>query len=129
MALPGLFVPIEHQGRVLVDGGLVNPVPYDVFPGTGNFSVAVDVLGTRTPEDSQIPASSEATFNAFQIMQASIIKAKLSHRPPDLYLKPDVRDIKMLEFYRFEQIYRQALPERNRLKRELTTRPGGTGQR
>ncbi|TNF90142.1 MAG: patatin-like phospholipase family protein, partial [Gammaproteobacteria bacterium] len=31
IAIPGLFSPLQHQGRVLVDGGLVNPVPYDLL--------------------------------------------------------------------------------------------------
>ncbi|MGL1080556.1 patatin-like phospholipase family protein, partial [Vibrio parahaemolyticus] len=28
MALPALFTPIEYQGRYLLDGGLVNPLPF-----------------------------------------------------------------------------------------------------
>ncbi|MFO8182565.1 MAG: patatin-like phospholipase family protein, partial [Candidatus Aegiribacteria sp.] len=31
MGLPGIFTPVEIDGRVLIDGGGVNPVPWDVL--------------------------------------------------------------------------------------------------
>ena len=31
MALPALFTPVTREGRVLMDGGLVNPLPFDVL--------------------------------------------------------------------------------------------------
>jgi len=46
MALPGLFTPVRHDGRVLVDGGLVNPVPVSLARAMGaDVVIAVD-LGT-----------------------------------------------------------------------------------
>lgn len=48
-AIPGLFTPHRCQGRVLVDGGLVNPVPVDVARQLGaRFVIAVSVLGAPT---------------------------------------------------------------------------------
>ena len=122
MAVPGLFAPVEHEGRVLVDGGLVNPVPYDVFPVGCGITVAVDALGKRTPEGSSIPSYFDTSFNTFQIMQASIINAKLENRRPDIFLRPDIRNVRVLDFYRFEEIFREAEPERDRLRSELRKR-------
>lgn len=127
MAVPGLFAPVEHEGLVLVDGGLVNPVPYDVFPDQCGFTVAVDVLGERTPEGASTPSYFDTSFNTFQIMQASIINAKLEHSRPDIFLRPDIRNIRMLDFYRFEEIFRQAEPERARLRDELERRLSASG--
>jgi NTE family protein len=43
-SVPGLFVPAEREGRFLVDGGLVNPLPVDVARRLGADAViAVDV--------------------------------------------------------------------------------------
>ena len=43
-SVPGLFVPAEHEGRFLVDGGLVNPLPVDVTRRLGaDIVIAVDV--------------------------------------------------------------------------------------
>ncbi|MFN8624570.1 MAG: patatin-like phospholipase family protein [Candidatus Binatia bacterium] len=46
VAIPGLFTPQRWQGRWLVDGGLVNPLPVDVARQLGaQFVIAVSVLG------------------------------------------------------------------------------------
>jgi NTE family protein len=44
MSLPGIFQPVEVEGRVLLDGGLVNQVPVDVVRAMGaDIVIAVDV--------------------------------------------------------------------------------------
>lgn len=44
IALPGLFTPIERNGRLLVDGGLVNPVPVSLARAMGaDIVIAVDL--------------------------------------------------------------------------------------
>lgn len=48
IALPGLFTPVLHQGVVLVDGGLVNPVPVSVARAMGaDVVIAVDLNTDR----------------------------------------------------------------------------------
>jgi len=102
---------------------------YDVFPHAGargcEITLAVDVLGTRTADESPVPSYFETSFNTFQIMQAAIVEAKLAHRRPDIFLRPDIRNVRVLEFYRFQEIFRQAEPARDRLRRELLARLAG----
>lgn len=44
IAIPGVFTPIVHQGRLLVDGGLVNPVPVSLCRAMGaDVVIAVDL--------------------------------------------------------------------------------------
>ena len=44
IALPGLFTPAVHEGRLLVDGGLVNPVPVSLCRALGaDIVIAVDL--------------------------------------------------------------------------------------
>ena len=44
IALPGLFTPVEREGRWLVDGGLVNPVPVSLCRAMGaDLVIAVDL--------------------------------------------------------------------------------------
>ncbi len=66
IALPGLISPVRHQGRWLVDGGLVNPVPVSVCHALGAEEViAVDLQTTllgRRHEDA--PTGSEAEADA-----------------------------------------------------------------
>jgi len=45
-AIPGVFTPLLHEGRVLVDGGIVNPLPISAVQALGAERViAVDVFG------------------------------------------------------------------------------------
>ncbi len=53
IALPGLFTPMQRDGRLLVDGGLVNPVPVSLCRAMGaDVVIAVDLnwdlVGRRT---------------------------------------------------------------------------------
>lgn len=44
IALPGLFSPVWHSGKLLVDGGLVNPVPVSLARAMGaDIVIAVDL--------------------------------------------------------------------------------------
>jgi NTE family protein len=117
--LPGVFKPVVIEDRVLVDGGCVNPVPFDLIRDQCDILIAVDVLGKRVPGDDLMPSYSEALFNTFQIAEATIVKQKLKSHPPDLYLEPAISDVKMLDFQKSEQVYEQMIPECERLTREL----------
>lgn len=46
MSLPGLFPPLSYEGRWLVDGGLVNPLPISICRALGaDFVIAVNLNG------------------------------------------------------------------------------------
>ncbi|MEW8506977.1 MAG: patatin-like phospholipase RssA [Candidatus Thiodiazotropha sp.] len=46
ISLPGLFTPLQHQGRWLVDGGLANPVPVSLCRAMGaDIVIAVNLNG------------------------------------------------------------------------------------
>lgn len=46
-AIPGVFVPIEHEGRMLIDGGVVAAVPTKAVRKLGaEIVIAVDVLAS-----------------------------------------------------------------------------------
>lgn len=50
VSIPGIFKPVTYQGKVCVDGGVINPVPVSVVKGAGARRViAVNVFPT-TPE-------------------------------------------------------------------------------
>ncbi|TVP83715.1 MAG: patatin-like phospholipase family protein [Thioalkalivibrio sp.] len=124
MAVPGLFKPVSYQDRLLVDGGLTNPVPFDLLEDC-DLIIAVDVLGTRTPDAAnELPSSLENIFNTFQIMQNSILSEKLRRLEPDIMVRPEIEGVRVLEFYRFEDIFEQGRPARDALEAELRERLG-----
>lgn len=117
-ALPGLFTPVEIDDHVLIDGGAVNPLPWDVLPADCDVTVAVDVTGDRTRTGDLSPL--EAVFNTFVIMQGSIAAAKRAHAGPDIYVESGISDVRALEFHRIDEIFAQAEPARDELKRQLS---------
>ncbi len=60
IAVPGLMTPVVHNGRLLVDGGLVNPVPVSLCRAMGaDIVIAVDVgadMVARMPRSRQAEA-------------------------------------------------------------------------
>jgi NTE family protein len=62
IAVPGLFRPVERTDRVLVDGGMTNPLPFDLLRGRADIVVAVDVTGGPTRRSGGIPSPFESMF-------------------------------------------------------------------
>lgn len=51
IAIPGLLTPVLMGGRVLVDGGLLNPVPVEpVLAVTADYTLAVNLTGPDSPQ-------------------------------------------------------------------------------
>ncbi len=105
MAMPAIFEPVLLNETVLVDGGAVNPLPYDLIRQECDLTIAIDVSGekTYTPGDP-VPNMVESILSTFQIMQTSIVKAKQNLSPPDIYVKPALTNIRVLDFYRYKEI-------------------------
>lgn len=62
IAIPGLFTPVMINGRLLVDGGLTNPVPVDPTSAVpADVVIAVSVFGSRQNEKSSPAHVSAAT--------------------------------------------------------------------
>jgi NTE family protein len=119
MAIPGIFEPVRIDGRVLIDGGTVNPVPWDLLFDDCDIVVGVDVSGVRTRPESGETGFFEVLFNSVKVMQSAIVGEKLRHRRPDILIAPQIKDIRALEFYNAESVFEQAKPARKQLENEL----------
>jgi len=119
MALPGLFTPVELDGRVLIDGGTVNPVPYDVLMDSCDIVIAVDINSGSAADPDELPGYFSTIFASVQIMQRAIVEHELRARPPHIYIQPDLRQFRTLHYYKADEIYRQAKTAKDQLKRRL----------
>lgn len=119
MGLPGVFTPVVRDGRVLIDGGGVNPVPHDILQEECDLVIAIDVMGTRNPGKHPLPNVFRAVLHTFDIMQNSIIAQRLKVNPPDILIQPDVENVEILEFDKAPSVYRQTAPAAEQLRREL----------
>lgn len=119
LAIPWLFKPVRMGDLLLVDGGAVNPLPYDLLQGECDIVIAVDVMGTRPNQGKYKPSMLDYLFNTYQIMQKSIVRQKMNQRRPDIYIDVDGSGVRVMEFFKAAEIYRQAAPAKERLKRQL----------
>ncbi len=120
MAIPGVFEPVTRNGRVLIDGGTCNPVPYDLLMDCCDIVIAVDVIGERTPPSSGLPGYFETVFNSIKVMQTAVMHEKRLRQKPAIYISVPVVDIRALEFYRAQEVFDQAAPARDSLKQQLS---------
>jgi NTE family protein len=133
MAVPGIFPPVDVNGRQLVDGGVANPLPYDLVRAGSDIVIAIDVSGEREVEDGESLSSIGVLLHSFHTMSNNILAEKLKQQRPDIYIRPDIRNVRVLEFYKAKQVFEQAQPARRELVRDLRkavrsyhSRPGCT---
>ncbi len=127
-ALPHLARPVVLDGRVLIDGGYVNPVPYDVIMDRADITVAIDVTGdTKRRPGTTIPNTLAAMTGATQILFHSITREKLKSVAPDIFIRPEVGAFGALDYFRIQDIFRAAEPAKQRLKNKLSQIVMATG--
>jgi len=121
IALPVIFQPVIVNNRALMDGGLVDPLPFDLAARGGDITVAIDVSGAPRSDPREMgPGAVEAIVTCSQILQRSIVREKLKSSQPDVYIDVDVDAFHVLEFHRFREILAAAAPAKELLKRKLT---------
>ncbi len=119
IAFPGLFRPVQIDGRVLVDGGATNPLPFDRLAGRADLVVAVDIFGVPAAERNDLPGAWESMFTTLLIMGSTIVAAKHKHAPPDLVIRPNVAIFRTLDFYQASSIIRAAEAAKAGMKEKL----------
>ena len=129
-ALPSLITPVEIDGRVLIDGGYVNPTPFDLLRTEAAITIGVDVTGAPQPRvGGKLPGSLETWIGAMQITFRSIVREKLRNNAPDIMIRPNVGGFGALDFYKFREIFAASEPAKDELKRALETVLKAQGKR
>jgi NTE family protein len=118
-ALPAVFRPVLIDGRVMIDGGLWNPVPFDHLAGKADVTIGVDVTGRPVEGAAELPNGIDSLYGATQLTMRSIVALKLEKAPPDIFLCPDVGRFRVLDFLKAEDILSVSAGIRDELKRAL----------
>jgi NTE family protein len=119
MAIPGVLHPVLHDNRLLIDGGTVNPLPFDTLRHTADIIVAVDITRSIECAEGTIPSPIDSLFLALDIMTHTIVSGKLQTSAPDILLRPAVGDFGSLDFLRAAEILKASEPIKEELKRRL----------
>jgi NTE family protein len=118
VAIPGVFAPLKLEGRLYVDGGVSNNLPYDLLP-EGSFRLAVDVA--TEPEDSEknAPGALEVVAGSMRILMQSLLEARLERSPPEALIRPDSRRFGIFDVRDAEEILAAAAPAAEETKRAV----------
>jgi NTE family protein len=120
LAIPGLVKPVTIGGRVLIDGGAINPLPYDRLLGPGRLVLAVDTSAPATISDSRVPEPLEAMVGVSQILTRALVQRMIERQPPDILIRAGGEGFGGLDFFRWQAILDAAQPAKEEVKRRLS---------
>jgi len=104
IALPGVFTPVEQDGQLLVDGGLLDNLPADAARRIGaDAVVAVDVssddqvvshltqaLHRRRYVPNGLVDTLEVLYRSLVVMMAEIARRRLAEAHPEIIIRPAI---------------------------------------
>ena len=119
MAIPGVFSPVVVDGRVLVDGGIVNNVPYDLLVDKCTHTIAIDVGPARMPDESRVPNIVDSTLGMFDMLIEKVMESKKQKTAATIYIQPEITNVRVLDFDKIESVFEQSRPAMADLKEQL----------
>ncbi len=94
-AVPGMFQPVEINGRDYVDGGLTSPVPAQAARAMGaDFVIAVDISNVDRPD--RLAGTLEVLLQTFAIMGHAISRHELEDA--DVVIRPKTAAVSSTDF-------------------------------
>lgn len=105
MSAPGVFAPVEIDGRLLVDGGIVENLPVDVAKALGvDIVIAVDV-GFQPVGRKQLTSALAVSNQAVTIMmQRETIRQRSILGSGDVLIEPDLGNLMSTDFAAAERL-------------------------
>ncbi len=129
MSIPAVFAPVEVDGRLLVDGGMVDNIPMDVARQMGVDRLIVVDIGTPLMARDQLLTVVDVLNQTTTMMTRRNSEAQLATlRPEDVLIQPPLAAYGSTDFGSTEQLmdagYRAAQALQGRLA-ELRSPAGG----
>lgn len=116
-ALPTLYSPVEINGKVLIDGGVVDNYPIEELKSRGiDIIIGVDVQdGLKTREELKGVTSVLAQINNFSMIE----KMEGKQKATDIYIKPDIKGFTVVAFDKGKEIIEKGKEKALEFVREL----------
>ncbi|MEY2853239.1 MAG: hypothetical protein RL030_371 [Pseudomonadota bacterium] len=107
MSVPGVFAPVRLDGRLLVDGGVVDNVPIDEARRLGAQRLIVSRVGTPLLTEEQLTSPLAVSEQMTHMLMKRIVEEQLATLgPDDELIVPDLADITSQDFNRSAQAIR-----------------------
>jgi NTE family protein len=120
LSIPAVFEPIIYQQRVLIDGGTSNNLPFDIIRDDCDILIAIDVSGTKSfPIEPKIPNWFDNMMTSFQILQSSIVEHQMKVCKPEIYIKPSLQDVGILDFDKINYVLQSVRKDVKYFRKEL----------
>jgi NTE family protein len=119
IAIPGLITAPKINGRIHVDGGIVNPVPFDKVLEGNDIVVAIDVTGKPRPIKGSNASNIELAIGSLLIMFNQLAETRRALSPPDIYIVPQVDQFSSGDFFKVKDMLAAAEPSKEHFKRML----------
>ncbi|MGI9426888.1 MAG: patatin-like phospholipase family protein [Hyphomicrobiaceae bacterium] len=120
IAIPVLFSPVVVEGRAAADGGIIDPLPYDTIRADAEITVAIDVSGGSSETTvGPNPSISTMLTQSLQILQKTIIRERLRHVEPDIYVEVDLDSYGALQFHKAKAIIAASEPVKELVRSKL----------
>lgn len=104
MSIPGVIAPLDVNGRLLVDGGLVRNLPVDIARAMGVDVVIAVNLGTPLLKRSELTSALGVTVQMIAILTEQNVRRSLARLgPKDILIQPHLGDITAIDFDRGEE--------------------------
>ncbi|MGP5568457.1 patatin-like phospholipase family protein [Pseudomonas helleri] len=105
MSIPAVFAPVEINGQLLVDGGMVDNIPVDVAREMGVDLVIVVDIGTPLRGRKELNTVFDILNQSITLMTRSNSEVQLATlKPDDVLIKPSLASIGGTDFGRSEEI-------------------------
>ena len=112
-------MPVRLNGRVMIDGGVCNPVPYEQLMDLADVVIGVDVVGAPEGDGTHAPSRIDSLFGASQLTMQTTIALKLKLNPPHIFLRPSVNRFRVLDFFKARDILDESESIKDELKRAV----------
>ena len=105
MSIPAVFAPVEVDGKLLVDGGMVDNIPVDVARRMGVDVVIVVDIGNPLLERKQLTTVVDMLNQSVTLMTRKNSEAQLATlKPDDVLIQPPLSGYSSTDFGRVPQL-------------------------
>jgi NTE family protein len=100
MSVPGLFTPMEVEGRIFGDGGLVDNLPVDIVRRMGADVIIAVNIGTPLMSAEQLQSIVGLTAQSLNILTQQNVRASIAllHQSPHVLNSPDLGALTFADF-------------------------------
>ena len=120
LSLPAIFSPVKHQGRWLVDGGLLNPLPVNILEQKGAdkiIAVCVENQGPAVRQTSRSPGIMEVISRTVAIVHGRATSGFA--QKSDIVISPDVQGFAWDDFHKGEVLMQRGVSACEKMLEEI----------